>query len=511
MENNMFRFFANIDTNDYGDRFLAELTDQKEDIRQEDLYPFVDQYAGKAVTDLLICISCQYSIPESKVLNDSVYKYEQKMENGIAVDYTKHFRGIYKMYKRYGIDPIRVWTDRCRDVGLTPWLTLRMNDCHAPGENEPDAYFLRPDFYYEARKNGWLIGQQYGYYSNCWNYAVPEVRNLWLAFLDEQLEKYDVDGVELDFQREIHCFDYLANPDCYQIMNDFMREVKKIVTKHARIKGHPIQIGARLVRDLEQSKVFGFDAVTWNREGLVDMIVVTARWATCDSDMPIREWKEKLTGTEIYAGLETLCVISNGKAHTTPAVARGYANKYLSEGADGMYLFNYYPLPDSKNAREIIRYNRSMEMFGDLGSLEQVRSKKMRYLVAWQDMAPQGCNRYLPLPVELDGTEKTVSLQLGEIPKSKKVKLILGLDGIAPEQVVCRVNGEPVGAFQRENPEPADMQEVKETDVFFCECGYVAEGTLTYSAPVSTEETGSYTVTLQGACGKVTYLEFVIE
>ena len=113
MENNMFRFFANIDTNDYGDRFLAELTDQKEDIRQEDLYPFVDQYAGKAVTDLLICISCQYSIPESKVLNDSVYKYEQKMENGIAVDYTKHFRGIYKMYKRYGIDASAIAEAAC--------------------------------------------------------------------------------------------------------------------------------------------------------------------------------------------------------------------------------------------------------------------------------------------------------------------------------------------------------------------------------------------------------------
>ena len=35
MTDKTFRLFANIDTNDYGDKFLAELTDRKADIRQE--------------------------------------------------------------------------------------------------------------------------------------------------------------------------------------------------------------------------------------------------------------------------------------------------------------------------------------------------------------------------------------------------------------------------------------------------------------------------------------------
>ena len=31
---------------------------------------------------VLICLTCQYSIPESRVLTDSFAKYEQTMENG---------------------------------------------------------------------------------------------------------------------------------------------------------------------------------------------------------------------------------------------------------------------------------------------------------------------------------------------------------------------------------------------------------------------------------------------
>lgn len=503
----MAKLFANIDTNDYGDRFLNDLTDKKNNLIKEDLYPFVDQYAGKSVTDLLICLTCQYSIPESKVLSDSIYKYEEEIENGIPVNYKERFRGIHKMYKEYGIDPIEVWLERCRDVNLTPWVTLRMNDCHCPDD---ETCFLRPALFYEAKEKGWMIGEKYGYFRYCLDYGIYEIRKMWLDYIDEQLYKYDVDGLELDFQREIYCFDYVNQPDCYKIMNGFIREVKKIITKHEEIKGHKIKLGVRLSRDIEQNKVFGFDAVTWDEEKLVDMIVITPRWETNDSDMPIKVWKETLKNTEIYAGIETLIKSCDKRGHATADSIRGYSNRYLSERADAMYLFNYYPLPDSDLKGEIIRKARSMDIFATCGNLYDVRSKPMRFIVTGQDIAPEGYNAYRPLPILLNGEKQNIKVNIGELPAEKKVKLFIGIDSAEASETEVKVFENKLN-FSRENPKPSDMQENIDGGEIVCGCGYISNGTLTYSAMVETLTSGEYEISFSGNKGKITYIEFYIE
>ena len=494
----MSKLFANIDTSDFSTLALTALVKGKSDIVKEDLYPYVDQFSGKGVTDLLISLSDQYSIPESKVLSDSFYKYEQETENGLPVNYKDYFVGIYKLYKEYGLDPIKIWLERCREAGLTPWVTLRMNDCHYPDD---DTCFLRPDFFYEAREKGWMVGERYGYFKNCLNYYYPEVRKLWLDYIDEQLYKYDMDGVELDFQREIHCFDYVNEPDCFEVMNDFMRNVKKIIKKHEEIKGHKIKLGARISRDIEQSKVFGFDALTWDKEKLVDMLVVTPRFETSDSDMPIKEWKEKIKNAEIYAGIETLCGISvDVRAMATADIVRAYCNRYLSDGADGMYVFNHYNIlryPVTK-----IEDGRNVEVLSTCGSLEEIRKHPMRFVVTHQDKYPEGYKEYRPLPMAMDGTEKELKVSVGELPENKKVKLFIGLEGCTPENTEVKLAGNKLCGFMREDIKPSFDPEG---------CEYVAKTTATYSLKVGTVCSGEYNLSFKGEEGSLTYIEFYID
>ena len=56
---------------------------------------------------------------------------------------------------------------------------------------------------------------------------MKEVRESMLAYLREQLSRYDVYGLELDFLREYHCFRYLTADmgECRRIMLGFLREV----------------------------------------------------------------------------------------------------------------------------------------------------------------------------------------------------------------------------------------------------------------------------------------------
>ena len=434
----MKKLFVNIDTDDCGIRFLNRLAEEKPDFTAQDLYPFIDLYAGRGVTDLLICLSGQYSTSKSEVLSDSVFKYEQTVENGVPVDYKEKYVGIYKAYKR-GIDPIEVWLERCRTVGITPWISHRMNDRHC---SRDVASNLRPEFFYTAKDNGWMLGDKYGSYKTCMDFAVPEVRDLWLRYIDEQLGRYDVMGMELDFMREIHCFRYLDRPDCADIMTQFIRDVKATVLRHAEKYGHEIKLSARLTRDPDESRIFGFDAEEWDREGLIDAIVVTPRWETNDSDMPIKEWKARIRRAEIYAGLETLTHPVGGIAQSSADVSRALTNRYLSDGADGMYFFNHYPLPSPATEEERLRYERSMDSFASCKSIEAAQSKPMRYIVTRQDIFPEGRAPYKPLPIVLGCEEKRFRLSIGRLPTDRKPSLIIGYKDTSPEGVSLAINGE---------------------------------------------------------------------
>ena len=493
--------FVNIDTDDCGGRFLNRLTDENEKPDESDLYPFIDQYAGSGVTDVLLCLGGQYSFPESCVLSDSIFKYEQKIENGLPVDYREKFRGAYRMYKVHGIDPIKVWTGRCRSVGLRPWISFRMNDRHCSRDDTSDQ---RPTLFYTAKENGWMLGEKYGAYRTCMNFAVPEIRRIWLEFIEEQLSKYDVCGVELDFQREIHCLRYLDDPECHTVMTEFIRAVRRVIDKYSEQKGYKIKLGCRLMRDIGQNLAFGFDAVTWDKEGLVDLIVVTPRWECCDSDMPIKEWKDLLSNTEIYAGLETLIRFDGGLYHATAEVLRGYTNRYLSDRADGMYLFNYYPVPGDRSEYGREQLERCTEVFRTCGDRRTATDSPMRYIVTRQDIAPKGYAAYEPLPIILNGEEKRLDVRVGHLHTRHKVSLTVGFDGINPDNASIHANGKLLKDPIRYMPRPEA----------FCGnegCGYVPKGSRTFRFSVDTCEDGNYELVFIGNKGSITYLEFEID
>ena len=82
----MQRMYINIDCNSVVDPFLHHVT-ENDNITKDMLYPFVDQYIGTCVTDLIFNNYCQSSITKSEVCEDFETKYNKEYENGIKVDY----------------------------------------------------------------------------------------------------------------------------------------------------------------------------------------------------------------------------------------------------------------------------------------------------------------------------------------------------------------------------------------------------------------------------------------
>ncbi len=365
----------------------------------------------------------------------------KKIENGIPVDYSgkSTIKAYYLAKYKYKVDPFAIWIKRTREVGMNPWLSFRMNDCHLP---DAPTCWLRDSYFYEAQKNGLMNGEKYGYYRITYNYKYPTIREKFLGYIKEQLERYDVSGIELDFMREIYCFDYIDDDHdlCVSIMNDFMREVKKIVTAEEAKKGHKIKIAIRLTRDIEKSLRFGFDARTFAKEGLVDIIIPSPRFRGSDSAIPIDEWKRELPEVEIYGCIETLMNVLHSRHLVMNAeTARGNAASFLAMGADDIYLYNLFG--ERRKARD-------KEIQCTIGSYDDIVKHPIRFVIIDEDddICPVGCKRWQQLPI-IPEDEKTITIKTGKLPKDKTVRLILAFDEGKPEDVEVSINGNSVGAL----------------------------------------------------------------
>ena len=437
--------FLNIDINTAIEPFFADLLKRKPLPAKEDLFAFVDAYKGTQISDVAICCFCQYSRTESKVFTDAPAKFHQKTENSVSVDYASHYEGDHVLREVCGIDPYEVWFERLRMCGIRPWLSVRMNDCHCPDDR---ACFLRSDFFYEAQKNGWMIGEKYGYYRNCFDYAVPEVRRKMLAYIREQVEKYDIYGIELDFLREVLCFDYMNNPECRQVMTAFLRDVRRTVNEIAVRKGHPIAVGLRLMRDMAQNKVYGFDTDAIVNGKLADFICISPRWKSCDSHMPVDEWVKRYPDMPIYAGLEILVNRPADECHADNETVYGYAADYLNRGAAGIYLYNYFDETCSEKRRELYR---------TAGSLETLPSHR-RHVVTYQDLCPEGHQPFRPFPAGADGFQITIRLGI----PAEKALLYLGIAEGDITKLTVKVNGKTLT-----HPVPAERNyAAKDTRVY---------------------------------------------
>ncbi len=420
--------FLNIDINTVTFPFLNRLCEQ-ETVTEEDLYPFIDQYVGTQITDIALNVLCQVSVTPTEVMTwlpellerDEIAGEEVDLLHSVEGEYS--LEGLHTVTREHGIDPYAVWFRRSREQGFRTWLSVRPNDCHDPGKIS----WLHGDLYYEAIEKGWTVGGS-DYFRYCFNYAEDEIRARMLAYIREQLTRYDVDGLELDFSREWRCFPAGVRNRA-DIMTGFFADVNEIVAEAEAKWGHEIKITTRMMRDIGQNLAFGFDLEAIVGQKLVDSVTVCPRWESCDSDMPIDEWKAAFPAIEIYAGLTDLTL---GKS-TDLLAASAYAAQYLHQGADKIYLFNFYNNPFAPN-------DRNTRLYRLCGSLETLDGRPQRCIVTYQDTVPSGKEGWKPLPAKLDGF--TLDIAAGPVTEEDKLRVILGIEGtFDPEAVRVTVNG----------------------------------------------------------------------
>ena len=210
-------------------------TRQADDMTLEGLHAFVDQYAGTEASHLFLCPNAMRAISQHDPRRHLGPARTGCPEPGFGGPWAANARLLHER----GLDPYAAWIALPRK-GLSPWLSMRMNDVH---DVDNLKNFMHSTFWVEHPEY-WRVPGGAGWTDRALDYAVPEVREHNMAFIRELLERYDPDGLELDWMRFGYHFAPGKEAEGCTLLTQFMRDVRALTREWSEKRGHAIQLGA---------------------------------------------------------------------------------------------------------------------------------------------------------------------------------------------------------------------------------------------------------------------------
>lgn len=341
----------------------------------DDLYRYVDEVAGTQVTTFFMdpqyCMPMLYPGGVTEMIGSDMSADQWAEVLRVASEPDKkgsieralaNLRGLVEA----GHDPVGLVVDRARAKGMEVFITFRLNEIHDVHVEDT----LLVSRFWKANP-GWRVGQEgdeilpkfrqiiggredykvnpvvASWFPGALNFAVPEVRAHRLAELREVCERYDIDGIDLDFQRFPIYFPQDEGPEHIETMTGWVRQVREMTREVGEARGRPLLVSARVLATPGQNRSIGLDPSAWAREGLVDFLTVS-HYLRNDFTLPIGAFRERVpAGVPLYGSIEV---------EKTRDRFRQVARDLWAAGADGVMLFNFFTS----------RHNRNEEPFFDL-------------------------------------------------------------------------------------------------------------------------------------------------
>ena len=263
------------------------------------IHRYVEELATNGIDTFIINANASKAWYPSKVIPtilDGYRRGDREFFRGHAIcggftkpdEVEKYMDNSVLFFNRYldlveaGVDWLAETTKACRQRGVTPWVSVRMNDLHGH-RNFEGSFFNLPllkrcemrlhHSTYPSMAGDWT-------YREGLNYELPEVRDLMFAQIREVVEDYDYEGLELDWWRQPLCCEPNASAATIALMSDWFRSIRALTQRRAAQTGRPFWFGMRIPGRLETLKTIGLDIVTLCREGTLDFISPSGFWRT---------------------------------------------------------------------------------------------------------------------------------------------------------------------------------------------------------------------------------------
>lgn len=183
-----------------------------------------------------------------------------------------------------------------------------------------------------CRENGVGVWVALGMDGAADDWSEPDVRAEHLSRVEDAASS-SADGVALDWMRTGRVFRPGGEMAGAPLLDDFMRSAAETIRRNG------LKVAVRVPPDPETGAEFGFNAVRWAKEGLVD-VVIPAPLARAASDLPVEDWREALEGTDVRLVPDLGRNLPPAGESYAPVFFRGIAQSFVVRGADGVCLWS---------------------------------------------------------------------------------------------------------------------------------------------------------------------------
>ena len=289
-----------------------------------------------------------------------------------------------------GHDPLTLVCDRCHELGVDAWLSMRFNDAHGRWGDDgggsfktTQLYLDRPDLRIGA-DHGWPVE----WAERLWDYTKQPVRDNVYALLKEAYMDYDVDGVELDFMRCIYCFPRTKVDEGRECLNGFIAELRALADRAAEKKGRPQGLAVKIPSYEPACGEIGLDWRTWVDNGWVD-VLTASDYHPAEQEADMGHFVERCrdSGTLVYWNLTPSAGFPNieyrdtlyyGGVPTGPSTEhyRAMALGAYEQEVNGLYFFNFH------FAFERYETHPNVAFLNELHDPDLLRGRDQTYLVS---------------------------------------------------------------------------------------------------------------------------------
>ncbi len=237
--------------------------------------------------------------------------------------------------------PLTALVGLCHEAGMEFFSRVRMNSHYRLEPSSPNYGRFRrehPELLIGQPGEEFPKGSMEWAARNGLNYTFPQVREHMAKIIIEQFERFDVDGVEMDFMRHPTFFrpeEAYANR---YLMTDLVRHVRSRMEEVRSTRGRDIYLSVRVPPTLSNAAKVGLDVERWMDEQLVDIVV--AGMGKIPFETPVREFVDATDGT----GIQVYGCIEASRPAVDENVIRALASRYWSAGASGIYMYNFYTM-----------------------------------------------------------------------------------------------------------------------------------------------------------------------
>ncbi len=208
-------------------------------VTPDDLKTVVDEIAspGSQVDTLLVCINAQCMYYPTKIGDRRGTLATPAERAKWPQSEQQRFRNVEAMFAA-GVDPYALLLAEARRHGLEALLTYRMNDIHGDAFLEHKFWLQHPEYRLAKPYDSWAVrhaGLDFGH---------DAVRDYNFRLIEEAVERYDCDGIELDFVRCPAFFQNGTEAERIAKMNKLVRRVRQMLDAEGKKRGRRLVLAA---------------------------------------------------------------------------------------------------------------------------------------------------------------------------------------------------------------------------------------------------------------------------